>query len=107
MVSNTNDTNTTTETPTAMGRLLDVSPLGGEIVDHGDIPITIAPAHDKWGGDAATLTIGEGPTARTVTIDAMAMLQVTEALTRLTNDMVDRARFRLTAEARARLTAGE
>ena len=33
MVSNTNDTNTTTETPTAMGRLLDVSPLGGEVID--------------------------------------------------------------------------
>lgn len=98
MVPNNNNT-TQSETPTATGRLLDISPLGGEIIDHGDIPITIAQAHDKFGGDAAILTIGEGPTARTVTLDAMAMLQVTEALTRLTNDMVDRARTRLAAEA--------
>lgn len=89
----------TTATPTAMGRLLDVSPLGGEIIDHGDIPITVAPSHDQWGGDAANLTIGEGPTAHTVALDAMALLKVTEALTRLTNDMVDRARTRLAAKA--------
>ena len=107
MVSNTNDTNTTTETPTAMGRLLDVSPLGGEIIDRGPMPVTLKPVFDRtdWESVAATLTIGEGLGKRDITLNPSELLKLSERLNYLTETILD-ASFKR-AEKAVEAKAGE
>ncbi|WP_288271969.1 hypothetical protein [uncultured Bifidobacterium sp.] len=107
MVSNTNDTNTTTETPTAMGRLLDVSPLGGEIIDRGPMPVTLKPVFDRtdWEPVAATLTVGEGLGKRDITLNPSELLKLSERLNYLTETILD-ASFKR-AEKAVEAKAGE
>ena len=90
MVPNNNDT-TQSETPTAMGRLLDISPLGGEIIDRGEIPITIKPVFDPDDHEpvAGTLTIGEGLGKRDITIELPELLKLRERLNFLTERILD------------------
>lgn len=83
------------EKPTAVGRLLDVSPLGGETIDRGEMPITLKLGRDKWGGEAVILTIGEGLGRRDITIDVMETLKLDEQLNRLTTEIIDLAKARL------------
>ena len=83
------------ETPTAMGRLLDVSPLGGEVIDRGEMPITLKLGRDKWGGEAVVLTVGEGLGKRDITIDAYETLKLNEQLTKLTTEILDRITARM------------
>lgn len=107
MVSNTNDTNTTTETPTAVGRLLDISPLGGEVIDRGEIPVTLKPVFDHTDREpvAATLTIGDGLGKRDITLTIPELLKLRERLNFLTETILD-ASFKR-AEQAVEAKAGE
>ena len=91
MVSNTNDTNTTTEAPTAVGRILDVSPLGGEIIDRGTIPVTLKPVFDPDDHEpvAGPLTIGVGLGKRDITIELSELLKLRENLNFLVDRIMD------------------
>ena len=90
MVPNNNDT-TKSETPTAVGRLLDISPLGGEIIDRGEMPITIKPVFDPDDHEpvAGTLTIGEGLGKRDITIELSELLKLRENLNFLVDRIMD------------------
>ena len=91
MVPNTNNTSTTTKTPTAVGRLLDVSPLGGEIIDRGEMPVTLKPVFDPDDHEpvAGTLTIGEGLGKRDITIELSELLKLRENLNFLVDRIMD------------------
>ncbi|WP_288266331.1 hypothetical protein [uncultured Bifidobacterium sp.] len=95
------------EEPTAMGRLLDISPLGGEVIDRGDMPITLKPAfdHTYWEPVAATLTIGEGLGKRDITLTLPELLKLRERLNFLTETILD-ASFKR-AEQAVEAKAGE
>lgn len=90
MVPNNNDT-TQSETPTAMGRLLDVSPLGGEIIDRGEMPITLKPVFDPDDHEpvAGILTIGEGLGKKDITIELSELLKLRESLDFLVDRIMD------------------
>ena len=90
MVPNNNDT-TQSETPTAVGRLLDVSPLGGEVIDRGEMPITLNPVFDPddYEPVAGTLTIGEGLGKRDITIELSELLKLRESLNFLVDRIMD------------------
>ena len=90
MVPNNNNT-TDPEKPTAVGRLLDVSPLGGETVDRGEMPITLKPVFDPDGHEpvAGTLTIGDGIGKRDITIELPELLKLRERLNFLTEAILD------------------
>ncbi|KFJ02669.1 hypothetical protein [Bifidobacterium thermacidophilum] len=89
------------ETPTAMGRLLDVSPLGGEVIDRGEMPITLKPVfdHTHWEPVAGTLTIGEGLGKRDITLSLSELLKLRERLDFLTESILD-ANFEAVAAGR-------
>lgn len=94
MVPNNNDTTKSekpVEEPTAVGRLLDVSPLGGEVVDRGEMPITLKPVfdHTYWEPVAGTLTIGEGLGKRDITLSLSELLKLRERLDFLTESILD------------------
>ena len=91
MVPNTNNTSTQSETPTAVGSLLDVSPLGGEIIDRGTIPVTLKPVFDPDDHEpvAGTLTIGEGLGKRDITIELSELLTLRENLNFLVDRIMD------------------
>ena len=82
---------TQSETPTAMGRLLDISPLGGEIIDRGEMPITLKPVFDPDDHEpvAGTLTIGEGLGKRDITIELSELLKLRENLNFLVGRIMD------------------
>lgn len=90
MVPNTNDT-TKSETPTAVGRLLDISPLGGEAIDRGEMPITLKPVFDPDDHEpvAGTMTIGEGLGKRDITIELSELLKLRENLNFLVDRIMD------------------
>ena len=90
MVPNNNDT-IQPETPTSVGRLLDISPLGGEIIDRGEMPITLKPVfdHDDHEPVAGTLTIGEGLGKRDITIELSELLKLRESLNFLVDRIMD------------------
>ena len=79
------------EKPTAVGRLLDVSPLGGEVIDRGEIPITLKPVFDPDDHEpvAGTLTIGDGIGKRDITIELPELLKLRESLEFLTESILD------------------
>lgn len=82
---------TPVEEPTAVGRLLDVSPLGGEVVDRGEMPITLKPVFDSrtWEPIAGTLTIGEGLGKRDITLSLSELLKLRERLDFITESILD------------------
>lgn len=90
------------EAPTAMGRLLDVSPLGGETVDRGEMPITLKPVfdHTYWEPVAGMLTIGEGLGKRDITLSLSELLKLRERLDFLTESILD-ANFKAVANGMA------
>lgn len=90
MVPNNNDT-TKSEAPTAVGRLLDISPLGGETVDRGEMPITLNPVFDPDDHEpvAGTLTIGEGIGKRDITIELSELIKLRENLNFLADRIMD------------------
>ena len=106
MVPNNNDT-TKSETPTAVGRLLDVSPLGGEVIDRGPMPITLKPVFDRADREpvAGTLTVGEGLGKRDITLTLPELLRLRERLNFLTGAILD-ASFKR-AEKAAEAKEGE
>ena len=106
MVPNNNDT-TQSETPTAMGRLLDVSPLGGEVIDRGEMPVTLKPVFDPDDHEpvAGTLTIGDGLGKRDITIELSELLKLRENLNFLTETILDASFTR--AEQAVEAKAGE
>lgn len=106
MVPNNNDT-TQSETPTAVGRLLDISPLGGEIIDRGEMPITIKPMFDRDDHEpvAGTLTIGDGLGKKDITLSLPELLKLRERLNFLTETILD-ASFKR-AEQAVEAKAGE
>ena len=73
------------------GRLLDVSPLGGEIIDRGTIPVTLKPVFDPDDHEpvAGTLTIGEGLGKRDITIELSELLKLRENLNFLVDRIMD------------------
>ncbi|MDO5685663.1 MAG: hypothetical protein Q4G37_06145 [Bifidobacterium sp.] len=79
------------EEPTAMGRLLDVSPLGGEVIDRGPMPVTIKPVFDHTDREpvAGTLTIGDGLGKRDITIELSELLKLRESLNFLVDRIMD------------------
>ncbi|MFR0565139.1 hypothetical protein [Bifidobacterium porcinum] len=94
MVPNNNDTTKSeapVEEPTAMGRLLDVSPLGGEVIDRGPMPVTLKPVfdHTDWEPVAGTLTIGEGLGKRDITIELSELLKLRGSLNFLVDRIMD------------------
>lgn len=92
MVPNKNNTSTTQpEAPTAVGRLLDVSPLGGEVIDRGPMPVTLKPVFDPDGHEpvAGTLTIGEGLGKKDITIELPELLKLRENLNFLVDRIMD------------------
>lgn len=107
MVPNNNDTSTQSEAPTAVGRILDVSPLGGEVIDRGPMPVTLKPVfdHTDWEPLAATLTIGEGLGKRDITLTLPELLKLRERLNFLTETILD-ASFKR-AEQAVEAKAGE
>lgn len=106
MVPNNNNT-TQSETPTAVGRLLDISPLGGEIIDRGEMPVTLKPVFDRadWEPVAGMLTIGEGLGKRDITLTLPELLKLSERLNFLTETILD-ASFKR-AEQAVEAKAGE
>lgn len=90
MVPNSNDT-TKSEAPTAMGRLLDVSPLGGEVIDRGPMPVTLKPVfdHTDWEPVAGTLTVGEGLGKKDITLSLPELLRLRERLNFLADRILD------------------
>lgn len=79
------------EEPTAVGRLLDVSPLGGEVIDRGDMPITLKPVFnpDDHEPVAGPLTIGDGLGKRDIAISLPELLRLRERLNFLTETILD------------------
>lgn len=79
------------EEPTAVGRLLDVSPLGGEVIDRGPMPVTLKPVFDRtdWEPVAGTLTIGEGIGKKDITIELSELLKLRENLNFLVDRIMD------------------
>lgn len=90
MVPNTNNT-TKSETPTAVGRLLDISPIGGEVIDRGEMPITLKPVFDPDDHEpvTGTLTIGEGLGKKDITIELPELLKLRENLNFLVDRIMD------------------
>lgn len=110
MILKSNDTTKSeapVEEPTAMGRLLDVSPLGGEVIDRGEMPVTLKPVFDPDDHEpvAATLTIGEGLGKRDITLTLPELLKLRERLNFLTETILD-ASFKR-AEQAVEAKAGE
>ena len=95
------------EEPTAMGRLLDVSPLGGEVIDRGPMPVTLKPVfdHTDWEPVAATLTIGEGLGKKDITLTPSELLKLSERLNFLTERILNASFKRLPKSVEAK--AGE
>lgn len=92
MVPNTDNTSTTqSEAPTAVGRILDISPLGGEVIDRGEMPITLKPVFDPndHGLVAGKLTIGDGIGKRDITLSLPELLKLRERLDFLTERILD------------------
>jgi hypothetical protein len=89
------------EEPTAVGRLLDVSPLGGEVIDRGPMPVNLKPVfdHTDWEPVAGTLTIGEGLGKRDITLSLSELLKLRERLDFLTESILD-ANFEAVAAGR-------
>lgn len=105
MVPNINDTTESeapaeapVEEPTAVGRLLDVSPLGGEVIDRGDMPITLKPVfdHTYWEPVGGVLIVGEGLGKREITLSLSELLKLRERLDFLTERILD-ANFKAVA----------
>lgn len=92
---------TPVEEPTAVGRLLDVSPLGGETIDRGEMPITLKPVfdHTYWEPVAGMLTIGEGLGKRDITLSLPELLKLRERLNFITEAILD-ANFEAVAAGR-------
>lgn len=80
-----------TEATTFHGKHIEISPLGGEIIDYGDIPITLKPVFDPDDHEpvAGTLTIGEGLGKRDITIELPELLKLRENLNFLVDRIMD------------------
>ncbi|MCI5862002.1 hypothetical protein [Bifidobacterium boum] len=80
-----------TEATTFHGKHIEISPLGGEIIDYGDIPITLKPVFDPDDHEpvAGTLTIGEGLGKRDITIELSELLKLRENLNFLVDRIMD------------------
>lgn len=91
MILENHDTSTQSEAPTAVGRILDVSPLGGEVIDRGEMPVTLKPVFDPDDHEpvAGTLTIGEGLGKRDITIELSELLKLRENLNFLVGRIMD------------------
>ena len=91
MIHKTNNTRTQPEEPTAVGRLLDISPLGGETIDRGEMPITLKPVFDPDDHEpvAGTLTIGDGIGKRDITITLPELCRLRERLDYLTETIIE------------------
>lgn len=107
MILENHDTSTQSEAPTAMGRLLDISPLGGEVIDRGEMPVTLKPVFDHTDREpvAGTLTVGEGLGKRDITLSLSELLKLRERLNFLTETILD-ASFKR-AEQAVEAKAGE
>lgn len=107
MILENHDTSTQSEAPTVVGRLLDVSPLGGEIIDRGPMPVTLKPVFDRtdWEPVAGTLTVGEGLGKKDITLALPELLKLRERLNYLTEIILD-ASFKR-AEQAVEAKAGE
>ena len=80
-----------TEATTFHGKRIEISPLGGEIIDYGNIPITLKPVFDPDDHEpvAGTLTIGEGLGKRDITIELSELLKLRESLNFLVDRIMD------------------
>ena len=80
-----------TEATTFHGKHIEISPLGGEIIDYGDIPISLKPVFDPDDHEpvAGTLTIGEGLGKKDITIELSELLKLRENLNFLVDRIMD------------------
>ena len=80
-----------TEATTIHGKHIEISPLGGEIIDRGEMPITLKPVFDPDDHEpvAGTLTIGEGICKRDITIELSELLKLRENLNFLVDRIMD------------------
>lgn len=73
-----------TEATTIHGKHIEISPLGGEAIDHGDADLTIKPVViDGW--HRYSVSVGTGTTRREVILDIKDMLDIAETAVSLIN----------------------
>ena len=80
-----------TEATTFHGKHIEISPLGGEIIDRGPMPVTLKPVFDPDDHEpvAGTLTIGDGLGKRDITIELSELLKLRENLNFLVDRIMD------------------
>lgn len=80
-----------TEATTFHGKRIEISPLGHQTVDYGEMPITLKPVFDPDDHEpvAGTLTIGDGLGKKDITIELSELLKLRENLNFLVDRIMD------------------
>ena len=66
-----------TEAKTIIGKHIEISPLGGEVIDHGDADLTIRPVTIA-GQPRVSVIVGNGPARREVILNPADMVDIAE-----------------------------
>ena len=66
-----------TEATTIHGKHIEISPLGGEAIDHGDADLTIKPVTID-GQTRVSVSVGNGPARREVILNPADMADIAE-----------------------------
>ncbi|MBM6981185.1 MAG: hypothetical protein I3I97_02920 [Bifidobacterium thermophilum] len=66
-----------TEATTFHGKHIEISPLGGETIDHGEADLTIKPVTID-GQTRVSVSVGNGPARREVILDPADMADIAE-----------------------------